>query len=339
MRNTKKAPKKGIRFLLMVFGGILAVLLLVAAVLVTIPLTERVDASPVAGSADWMARLQDDVSLGELSIPGTHDAGAQYVQLGFFSKCQARSVGQQLEDGFRYLDIRLAVSGDGLGLNHGFCECRTGAAPGSGRLMLEDVLEDVLEDCYAFLSAHPTETVIFAVKQEYGDESVAEFQRVLDRYIQADIERWYLDSELPSLGEARGRLVLLRRYDDEAEFGKNAGIALIWPNQSGYDDPAKAFSDQGCFVGSLTLTVQDRYEYDEEEKWAAFCAEADDPDAAVLRFLSTKGHMAFGHPYRYAKELNPRLLALCESQDMSLGWTVIDFGNARLASAIYEQNF
>lgn len=335
MQNTKKSPKKGIRILLMVFGGILAVMLLAVAVLVTIPLMERVDATPVAGSADWMARLPDDVPLGELSISGTHDTGTQYVQLGFFSKCQARSVGQQLEDGFRYLDIRLAVSGDGLGLNHGFCECRTGAAPWSGRLMLEDVLED----CYAFLSAHPTEAVIFAVKQEYGDESVAEFQRILDRYIQEDAERWYLGSELPTLGEARGRLVLLHRYDDEAGLGINAGIALTWPNQNGYDDHIRAFSDPGCFVGSLTLAVQDRYEYDEEEKWVAFCAETDDPGAVVLRFLSTKGHMTFGHPYRYAKELNPRLLALCEGQDISLGWTVVDFGNAQLASAIYEQNF
>ena len=335
MQNTKKAPKKGIRVLLMVLGGILGVMLLAAAALFVIPLTERVDAAPVAGSADWMAMLPDDVPLGELSIPGTHDAGTQYVQLGFFSKCQARSVGQQLEDGFRYLDIRLAVNGDGLGLNHGFCECRTGAAPWSDRLMLEDVLED----CYAFLSAHPTETVIFAVKQEHGDESVAEFQRVLDRYIQEDAGRWYLDSELPSLGEARGRLVLLRRYDDEAGLCNNAGIALTWPNQNGYDDPARAFSSESCSVGSLTLAVQDRYEYDEEEKWAAFCAEADNPDAVALRFLSTKGHMTFGHPYRYAKELNPRLLALCENQDISLGWMVIDFGNARLASAIYEQNF
>lgn len=335
MQDIKKASKKGVRLLLMGSGGILAALLLAVVALFAIPLTERVDTAPVAGSADWMARLPDDVPLGGLSIPGTHDAGTQYVQLGFFSKCQARSIGQQLEDGFRYLDIRLAVSGDRLGLNHGFCECRTGAAPWSGRLMLEDVLED----CYAFLSAHPTETVIFAVKQEYGDESVAEFQRVLDRYIQKDTERWYLGSELPSLGEARGRLILLRRYDDEAELGSNAGIALIWPDQNGYDDPARAFSDQGCFVGSLTLAVQDRYEYDEEEKWAAFCAETDDPDAVVLRFLSTKGHMTFGHPYRYAKELSPRLLALCESPDISLGWTVIDFGNARLAAAIYEQNF
>ncbi len=335
MRNTKKAPKKWIRFLLIGLGGTLAALLLAVAVLFTIPLTERVDVSPVAGSADWMARLPDDAPLGGLSIPGTHDAGTQYVQLGFFSKCPARSVGQQLEDGFRYLDIRLAVSRDGLGLNHGFCECRTSAAPWSGRLMLEDVLED----CYAFLSAQPTETVIFAVKQEHGDESVAEFQRVLDRYVQKDVGRWYLGSELPSLGEARGRLVLLRRYEDEAGLGKNAGIPLIWPNQNGYDDPEMTFSDQGCSVGSLSLAVQDRYEYDEEEKWAAFCAETDDPDAVVLRFLSTKGHMTFGHPYRYAKELNPRLIALCGGQDISLGWTVIDFGNARLAAAIYEQNF
>ena len=75
------------------------------------------------------------------------------------------------------------------------------------------------------------------------------------------------------------------------------------------------------------------------KKWAAFCAETDDPNAVVLRFLSTKGHMTFGHPYRYAKELNPRLLVLCESQDISLGWTVIDFGNAQLASAIYQLFF
>lgn len=335
MLSTQKAPKKGVRLLLMVLGSILAALLLAVAVLVMIPLIEQVDTAPVAGSADWMARLPDDATLGGLSIPGTHDAGTQHVQLGFFSRCQARSVGQQLEDGFRYLDIRLAVSGDGLGLCHGFCKCRIGAAPWSGQLMLEDVLAD----CYAFLTAHPTETVIFAVKQEYGKESVAEFQRALDRYIQADIENWYLDDELPSLGEARGRLVLLRRYEDEAELGLNAGIPLIWPNQNGFDDPTKAFSTAGCSVGSLTLAVQDRYEYDEEEKWAAFCAETDNPDAVVLRFLSTKGHMTFGHPYRYAKELNPRLLALCESQETSLGWTVIDFGSARLAAAIYEQNF
>ena len=335
MRNIKKPPKKRVRLLLMGLAGILTVLLLAVAVLVAIPLMERVDTAPVAGSADWMARLPDDAPLGGLTIPGTHDAGTQYVQLGFFSRCQDRSVGQQLEDGFRYLDIRLAVSGDGLGLNHGFCECRTGAAPWSGQLMLENVLED----CYAFLSAHPSETVIFAVKQEYGDESAAEFQRVLDRYIQEDVERWYLGSELPTLGEARGRLILLRRYDDEAGLGEDAGIALIWPNQNGYDDPGRAFSDQGCSVGSLTLAVQDRYEYDEGEKWAAFCAEAGDSDAVVLRFLSTKGHMTFGHPYRYAKALNPRLLSLCGGQDLSLGWTVIDFGNARLAAAVYEQNF
>lgn len=68
MQNTKKAPNKGVRLLLIVFGGILAVMLLAAAALFVIPLTERVDAAPVAGSADWMAMLPDDVPLGELHI-------------------------------------------------------------------------------------------------------------------------------------------------------------------------------------------------------------------------------------------------------------------------------
>ena len=56
MLSTQKAPKKGVRLLLMVLGSILAALLLAVAVLVMIPLIEQVDTAPVAGSADWMGR-------------------------------------------------------------------------------------------------------------------------------------------------------------------------------------------------------------------------------------------------------------------------------------------
>ena len=334
--TTRDKRKKKLGFfgiLLRVLGGILAVLLLTVLVLFVIPLTETGDRTAVIGSADWMAKLDDGLPLNEITLPGTHDSATQYVQLGFFSKCQGMSVGEQLEAGYRYLDVRLAVDGEGLKLMHGFTSCKFGPMPWSKPLSLDKVLED----CYVFLAEHPGETVIFAVKQEHGDESVAEFERMLNRYTRQEPSFWLLTDRLPRLGEARGKLVLLRRYEDEAQLGAEAGIPLLWENQSGFDRPELNSAAEDNI--SYTLWVQDRYEYGVEEKWAAFTAGMDpahSEDGNVsLSFLSTKGNATYGHPHFFAARLNPRL---AEKNGLS-GWIVLDFGSAPLAERIYRNNF
>ena len=130
------------RTLLRFLGALLAALLLAVAAFLIIPLTERVDKTPVAGSADWMSALDDGVKLNELVLPGTHDSATQYVQLGFFSKCQALSIGEQLEAGARYLDIRLgdAETGEDFPkLMHGFTKCKRSVL--GGTLYLDEVLQ------------------------------------------------------------------------------------------------------------------------------------------------------------------------------------------------------
>ncbi|MBQ9719672.1 MAG: hypothetical protein IJV64_03150, partial [Oscillospiraceae bacterium] len=206
--------------------GVTMLLILLAAALLLIPLAERGDRTAVPGSADWMARLDDGLPLNRLDLPGTHDSATQYAQLAFFSRCQALSVGEQLEAGFRYLDVRLGEDAQTgrLKLMHGFTDCKTGAGPQSGPLYLDELLRQ----CYAFLAAHPTEAVVFAVKYEHGELTTAEFETLLDGYIRADEAYWLLDGAIPRLGEARGRLVLMRRYEDEAGLGSRAGIPLLW---------------------------------------------------------------------------------------------------------------
>ena len=80
-----------------------------------------------------------------------------------------------------------------------------------------------------------------------------------------------------------------------------------------------------------------------EDKWNAFekgmtyareMSAGVNTECVALNFLSTKGTATYGHPYRYAKELNARLL---NSTDLS-GWIVLDFFDARLASHIYSMN-
>ena len=327
--------KKALRMIGRVLAGALALLLCLLLVLVAVPMTETGDKTEIPGSADWMADLSDDKRLCELVLPGTHDSGTQFVQLAFFSKCQARSIGQQLEAGFRYLDIRLGEDESGeLQLMHGSTRCKTGALTKSSLK-----LDDVLAECCDFLDAHPTETVVFAVKQEHGALSVAAFESLLDAAVRENESYWLLTDSMPTLGEARGKLVLLRRYEDAAGLGARAGIPFLWESQKGHDDASRNLAVENN--GSYDLLVQDRYEYGAEDKWNAFTAgmeaarDRGETDVA-LHFLSTKGTLAYGHPWYFAHDLNERLIRANLALD---GWVIVDFASAPLAERIYGCNF
>lgn len=325
------------RFLLGLFGFLLAVVLVIAAAFFFLPLTETVDTTPVEGSADWMKELDGELPLNQIVLPGSHDSATQYVQLAFFSKCQALSIAEQLEAGCRYLDIRLGVDGhnDTFKLMHGFTNCRTSPFNPVDKLYLDDLLDD----CYAFLKKHPTETVVFAVKQEHGKDSVAVFESMLNSYIREDADMWLLTDSIPTLDEARGKLVLMRRYEDEGGLEARSGIPLIWADQKGAKDTRpNVVAEKNDFY---TLYVQDRFEYDTEAKWEAFTKgmamaekRAKDGDV-ILSFLSTKGSLTYGHPRQFANVLNPRLAEL----DSLSGWVVVDFLSPKLAETIYSHNF
>lgn len=329
MKSEKKRSSP-LKIILKILMGIILALLIAAAALLIIPLTESPDTTAVEGSADWMASLPDDAGINEITLPGTHDSASKYVQLGFVTKCQSLTVGEQLDAGYRYLDIRLGADGDRLKLMHGFTNCKTKAV---GNDVL--YLDDVLAPCYEFLKAHPTETVVFAVKQEHGDESVAEFEALLNSYVEQNPDCWLNSDTIPTLGEARGKLVLMRRYNDEANIGGTAGIPLLWVNQDGFDEVSRNTEENDN--GSYTLWVQDRYEYNAGDKWKAFTQgmKAPEENSVTISFLSTKGTFAYGHPYKFAKELNPLLM---EYEDLS-GWVIIDFASAPLAEHIYSLNF
>ena len=308
-------------------------ILSVGCLMYVVPAFENVDRTPVADSADWMAKLDDALPMSKIVLPGTHDSATKNVQLAFFSKCQALDIGEQLDAGFRYLDIRLGADGDRLKLMHGFTNCTTSGWPWAGALYLEDVLKP----CYDFLMSHPTETVVFAVKQEHGSETVEAFEKLLHAYIGKNPDQWLLTDCIPTLGEARGKLVLMRRYADKAQLGTDSGISLLWDNQNGHDDVTlhTAMHDNGTY----RLYVQDRYEYDTFDKWNAFtnglaAGEAED-DAVSIHFLSTKGTATYGHPYQFAKALNPKLL----DADRLSGWIIVDFASATIADYIYMMNF
>ncbi len=332
MEIKKKSTAKRLLHLLWIIPAL--IVLVFGVFMYLIPATETVDREGATGSQDWMARLDDSIPLSSVVLPGTHDSASTNAQLGYITKCQALTIAEQLDAGFRYLDIRLGINGTKFKLMHGFTNCTVSGWPWAATLSLDSVLDD----CYAFLSAHPSETIVFAVKHEHGSETPEQFEKLLNAYIAEKPDAWLLTDGIPSVGEARGKIFLTRHYEDASMPKPTLGLPCYWQTQNGHDDVSvNAAAHEN---GKYTLIVQDRYEYDAPDKLNAFRkgleAVQTDETHLSISFLSTKGSGSFGHPFSYAKKLNPALLSMSERLS---GWIVVDFGSPEIAAHIYQMNF
>lgn len=160
----------------------------------------------------WMSAISDDAYLSEISIPGTHDTCALYEPIEPCAKCQNYSLKDQLSMGVRFIDIRGALLGSTIYCVH-------------GPIYQAQNLNEVLDICYDFLRSNPSETIIMSLKEdiEITDKS---FTDAAKKYIEKDREMWFTENRIPALGEVRGKIVLLNRFDNSCELGiKTAGFA------------------------------------------------------------------------------------------------------------------
>jgi 1-phosphatidylinositol phosphodiesterase len=157
----------------------------------------------------WMSHLADHVPLSALSIPGTHNSPTYYKALPSV-RCQAHSPVEQLNNGVRFFDIRVQPSqpedksDEGLNLVHGvFPISLTGSKK----------FRPLVKEIQQFLAANPSETVILSIKREGAGESTdKQLGEILkDHY--TNPKQWYTEPRIPNLGEVRGRIVLMRRFE------------------------------------------------------------------------------------------------------------------------------
>jgi 1-phosphatidylinositol phosphodiesterase len=163
------------------------------------------DSSTGATHTDWLAALPSGLRVNELSLPGTHDTGA-YVSGGDSVFTQSMDLGTQLNAGVRVLDIRLKISGGELKVYHG--------AFGQGLEFDGDVLATVT----SFLAAHPGETVLMRIKDEGAPEDGFDTQ-VIDALNKHASYVYHGSSDNPTLGEIRGKIVVLQNFDSPADLG------------------------------------------------------------------------------------------------------------------------
>lgn len=215
------------------------------------------------GLASWMAALPGAVPLSALSIPGTHNSPTCYVALPSV-RCQAVGVRAQLDNGVRFLDMRVSVSrdADDLALVHSVFPISL-----TGTKWFADVL---VGEIYAFLEQNPSETILLSMKREgTGRGTDQHLSRYLfHRYCKQgeggndeDSKKWFTEPRIPTLGEARGKIVLIRRFhNDEALLGGQHG-------GRGWGIDATAWPDNCAdgTVGSGLIRVQDFYGVDQSQ--------------------------------------------------------------------------
>lgn len=224
----------------------------------------------------WMKYVDGNKYLDELSIPGTHDSSTCSVDNDTepqtsLAKCQQDYIPTQLLEGIRYFDIRLGKNNENgdPGIDHGMCYL----LKKDGGFMH---LSDVIGYFKTFLNENPSEALIMLVSRgndEATDESVTTaFAKVMGK----DPDLFYTSSRVPTLGEVRGKIVLLRRFglagnsvsghtwgldltqwDDKIAAHPDSSSMCLVQNAQGFEAEGKA-GDKKAYC--TKVYAQDHYE-------------------------------------------------------------------------------
>jgi 1-phosphatidylinositol phosphodiesterase len=291
-------------------------LLIIAAVCL---MMATVPAFANAGGNNWMKTLSGNLSLSELSIPGTHDSGALYEPIPGTAKCQTMTIDEQLNAGVRFLDIRCRHLDNAFVIHHGVVYQRAN-------------FDNVIDTAARFLKANPSECVIMSIKEEYdASGNTRSFEDTFRAYVAKNPSLWYLGSSIPTLSAARGKIVLFRRFNaGQTPLGIDASV---WP-------------DNAMFTNA-SLRVQDDYQVaDANVKWnniSQMLAEAQLGPSGILYLNFTSGVKTgvFGIPdiTYVSNAIVPKLAGFFASNRHGrYGIVIMDFVDSKQCSMVYGTN-
>ncbi|KAG0672263.1 hypothetical protein C6P40_003470, partial [Pichia californica] len=187
---------------------------------------------PEINRQEWMSLLPDDTNISKISLPGTHNSGAFFKISAPSVRCQGEPINIQLNNGIRFLDIRLSKDYMSRGEKVNDLMVVHGKFPVklSGSYKFKKILDEV----YDFLNKNPTETILISIKFENTmlnwNSDNDEFAKVLfQKYIGHNRDSWYLSDKIPTLKYCRGKAILLRRFPViENGIYKKFGIPSNW---------------------------------------------------------------------------------------------------------------
>ncbi|NLA76742.1 MAG: hypothetical protein GX851_02735 [Clostridiales bacterium] len=289
---------------------------------------------------NWMSHIADDTPISAISIPATHDSATRYSDARIIACCQSLFISEQLDIGCRVFDIRLDMDGGRFRCVHGISSCRK-----SGGLFAPALtFDDIYASFSRFLAENPGETVSAVIMADRGERSEIFYREFYKKYVENN-PLWYTENRVPSLGECRGRIVLINRCrEDTGAFDDGAfGINFShWPYQGKAELPSVMSFDVPLLSGggaAASVVVQDKYTLRNAAKWkeaALPMFTSTQPDGKIyINCLSTAGEL---NPRRSAHRINPEAVNYLTKNRSFCGWVLMDFANRQLCEAVIHCN-
>ncbi|KAF3102596.1 hypothetical protein TWF706_005236 [Orbilia oligospora] len=194
---------------------------------------------------------------------------------------------------------------------------------------LEGRAGDVFKNFQDFLATHPSETVLCSIKWDYdGSSQPSDFESLLESlFNDGNHGNWYTSTTLPKLDDARGKIVLLRRYSGNLGFYMD-----VSNNTPDHTDSTGQFRVQDLYSPSTLPNGTPNY----NRKWNVVenflnTHQSFNSSQLSLNFLSAvniEGINVIYKPAVWANEINARMqtwLDTIESQTANLGIVAMDF--------------
>ncbi|MBV9164029.1 MAG: phosphatidylinositol-specific phospholipase C [Pseudonocardiales bacterium] len=292
----------------------------------------------------WMRDIPDEIPVTALSIPGTHNSGCIGGLFGF-GQTQNLDLADQLNAGIRFLDIRLAHYQEDLVIHHDVVcmhKSYTDVLAISSRFLRKHPSETILMsvkdegrlddrlDRFA-----PSKILGRLPRGDTAEtqRNASSFEDILKARTLGHIENapsFYNFATRPSgddsmasgraftsetnLGEVRGKIVLLRRFDGSSDVGLDL---TYWPENQTFRSAEPPVHD-----------VHDRYRgLRDEDKYELIIAHLEEAKRGELKDLYITFSSAIDLKARgYAKTINPRLNDyLTQSPKGRVGIVVMDY--------------
>lgn len=309
------------------------------------------------GYADeWMADIPDDALLSSVNIPATHDTGTAGVVEDLvaslsFTSCQNLYYDEQLNVGARSFDIRGNATKDNASaadvkIIHGGDTWQCQEKDGS-----DLTLQSIFNTSLAFLEKHPSETIILTIKPDDG--STVGMEHAVAEFVKNHQDKVYTDGDIPSMKEARGKIVLIRRFkltqNYEAWQTRAMGLDLTNWDDVSYRDYKYAYKTYDD--GKNRVYIQDAYNtYDCDiysKKWEYIAGTMKqttgidtshpiDSNSWVFNYTSC----ANGIPLNMTRDINSDLYKDKENciDNRFLGTVMLNFIDEPMSRLIYETN-
>ena len=301
---------------------------------------------------EWMAGIPDEALLSSINIPATHDTGTAGVVEDLIpsvsiTSCQNLYYDEQLNMGARSFDIRANATKDDASaadvkIVHGgeLWQCQE-------KIGSDLTLQSILSTSLGFLEKHKSETVILTVKPDAG--STIGLEHAVAEFIEKNKDKVYSGGDIPSMKEARGKIIFLRRFNLTKNYDSSVERAMGF-NLTNWDDikykdykyAYKLYDD-----GKNHVYIQDAYNTYGSEKWPYILEtmkqttgqDTSHPieyNSWVFNYTSCSR----GAPLGLTQEINPRLFKDEDNciDNRFLGTVMLNFIDEPMSRLIYETN-